>query len=772
MRLVTSLAVVCLFVGCSGDSLRNPPKDLPEGGTKPEAGVEGGVDDPTIHLVGSTPADGATDVPSTEWIRLNFAADLPGGAGHKVRLDCGSSTPAIDVDAVGRTTLVVNPRSRLPASGSCSVRLPDGSSISFQVAAAGDPAVVPYDRNDDTALDPFPDDYYLVKDATTRTGVRVDIRVPHVDAALQGLFTAAIDPATKLDGMSPLAPIAVRLPDVLAPSSVPLTAKDSLDPFATLGLFDVDPMSSDHGKRIPFDALLRDETDVDGTPAHVLVAFPSIPLRPRGHYAFVVTGRALVSPSRPLEASSFFTKVATSGASTVDEKRLEPFLSSLLGELKGTTPPLRTDDVALVLGITVRSVDDIPTDLLSIREHVHGAPPPSFTVTSTKADTAGSPVAAIVQGTWSPPSWSTDGNFIDRDADGKPKAGAPKALSFTLALPKGDGPAPIIMYQHGQPGSAEDEVPRTARNGLAKAGFAVIGFTDFANREIIPDGDVVSLNTKALITLVTNHQLPDYLSLLTHAEQLSFIRMIPTLNTLDVLPVGSPDGMPDLDPSRPLGYFGISQGSIHGTGLMAFAPEIHAAALTVGAGRFTATLVHQASEVLYEGIGGVFPTFTHADFYAGLSVVQMDYDHQDPQNLAAHVYRDALSLGDSARASILMTEGLGDTEVPFYAVRSGAYTLGIPQLEPHAEDVPFLASLAGAVQANVDAATTAAFFQYVPKGYANATPSPGCVALDEPEGHFCAQIAAEAIEQRVNFFTSALSGVPRVTAPAMMMAGD
>src|SRR6185295_14120747 len=207
------------------------------------------------------------------------------------------------------------------------------------------------------------------------------------------------------------------------------------------------------------------------------------------------------------------------------------------------TPPLRADDLALALGITVRSTDDIPSDLLSVREQTLAADPPAFTITSSNADSrAGSDVAAIVRGTWSPPVWSKDGKFIDRDAAGKPKPGKPAPIPFTLALPKRKGPAPIVMYQHGQPGSSEKEVPQIAREGFAKAGFAVIGFTDYANRVIIPDGNVITLNTDALTALLTDHQIPDYLSLLTHAEQLAFIRMIPSLESIDVLPLGAPDG--------------------------------------------------------------------------------------------------------------------------------------------------------------------------------------------------------------------------------------
>jgi hypothetical protein len=395
-------------------------------------------------------------------------------------------------------------------------------------------------------------------------------------------------------------------------------------------------------------------------------------------------------------------------------------------------------------------------------------PAPAFHVTSSAADTiSGSDIAAIVKGTWSPPRWTTDGKFIDRDTAGKPKPGAAVDIPFTLALPKrASGAAPLIIYQHGQPGSAENEVPWAARNALAKAGFAVIGFTDIVNREVIPTGDVEALNTMAFLILLDSHALPDYLSLLTHVDQLAFLRMIPTLTSIDELPLGAPDGIPDLDLNAPLGYLGISQGGVHGSGLLAFAPEIHAAALVSGAGRLSATLIHQASEQLYQGITQLSANFQHRQLYAGLSLLQLGYDHQDPMSFAPYVYHSPLPLGGATRASILMTEGLGDTMTAYYAMRAEVAGLGIPQLAPQAEHVPFLSSIDAPVRANVDVATSAAFFQYVPKGFPGGiAPTPGCVSANETEGHYCAQIASEAIRQRADFFVSALGGVPSITAP-------
>ena len=730
-----------------------------------------GIVPPTTPLVSSSVANGATDVPRTVWIRLDFSDGLDPRAARGVVLDCGAGTPAYDVDVLGKTTLVVNPRAELASAASCDVVFSDATGsqrIHFDVATNGPAAVVPYDRNDKSAYVPFPDDFYLVDDATTRTGHRVYIRVPELETNLTALFDSVLTPTRSLDGMSPLAPIVIALPDVVDPTSVPTTARASTDPFATLALFDVDPASASYLRRVPFDALLLDEANFDGSAAHTLVVFPAIPLVPRGKYAFVVTNRALVAPSRPLEPSAFFTTVAEGRAATEDELRLAPVLRNVFDELKKTSPPIRIDDVALALGITVRSDDDIPKDLLSVRAKVESTAPPSFAITDVAADTtSGSDVAAIVQGTWSTLDWSNGAPFIARDSSGVPTPLGNVTLDFTLALPKTSltRAAPIVMYQHGQPGNAPSEVPGIAQSGLAKAGFAVIGFTDVANREIIPNGNIEQLDVDALVTLLTDHDLPDYLSLLTHADQLSFLRMMPTLGSVDVLPLGAPDGSPDIDVAAPLSYLGISQGSVHGIGLMAFAPEVHSAALVAGAGRFIATLIHQSSEPLYQGIASVYTTMTRAEFYAGNATVQMDFDRQDPQNLARFVYRSPLDLGVSGRASILMSEGLGDTFVPIYSTRAGAAQLGIVQLEPHAENVPFLSTAAAPLQGNVDASTTAGFFQFVPAGYAAATPSPGCVANSQTEGHYCAQTAAEAIAQRVTFFTTGKSGVPIIVDP-------
>jgi hypothetical protein len=75
------------------------------------------------------------------------------------------------------------------------------------------------------------------------------------------------------------------------------------------------------------------------------------------------------------------------------------------------------------------------------------------------------------------------------------------------------------------------------------------------------------------------------------------------------------------------------------------------------------------------------------------------------------------------------------------------------------------------VSGNIDAQTTAAFYQYVPKGVEGADPTPGCdnsalVESSAQEGHYCAQSAEESLRQRVHFFETALGeDAPEIIDP-------
>ncbi|HVM95595.1 MAG TPA: hypothetical protein VMT89_04365, partial [Candidatus Acidoferrales bacterium] len=413
---------------------------------------------------------------------------------------------------------------------------------------------------------------------------------------------------------------------------------------------------------------------------------------------------------------------------------------------------------------SIRSVDDIPHDLMTIKQQVLAAPAPTFTFDPSNVEPGpdGTDVAAYITGTWNAPDWRKNHYFV-RDANG-PVQQKTNQISFTLALPKAalNGPVPLTMYQHGNPGS-EAEVRSESRRYLATAGFAVIGFTDLLNRELSPNAQdevtaVTQQVTGIFFDLLSTHKVPDYWAEL-NAEQIAFVRMLSTLGSIDVLPLGAPDGVPDIDVSQPLTYVGISQGANYAPGLIPYAPEIKAAAIIVGGSRLAETLIHQQPQAFLVQLGMVFPNMTPADIWVGLSLFQHIFDNQDEHNHARFIYRQPFEVaGTMRKASILQVEGLTDSLVPNNASESLAWQLRpIPHLNPVQRIVPFLDTIDGPVVANIDSETTAAFFQYVPVGVPGYPPTPGCLAINETEGHYCAQSAAESRHQRTVFFQTAIS---------------
>lgn len=746
-------------------------------------GIEGC---PLPELLASHPASQSSDVPPSAWLLLEFAQPPDARSLRRFSLVCDDVGQPVTVsvlpegDSLGQSTgtgasVVVNPAATLPPSVQCTLSWKNDQ-IDFTTAPRGDPAFALYDRTDARQTVPFPDDYWLVSEEATVTGVRLDFSVPPGPADLQLIFGSLVEEANQLDGFSQIAPIVVELTDAPDPTTLPRTAAESLDPLATVVLFDLSADSTS-GERVPFLLTVRGDTTPNGMTSHTLILFPSIPLPPGHRLGLVVTRRALIDPSRPLDPSDFFA--AALGSPVVDEPaavtRVRTLASEVLEAAGRAMPPILPDDVALALRISVRSIDDLPLDLAAIKVRVVAAAPPQFTITSVEPD-ADEDVAAIVTGTWQAPDWR-DGLYLNRDDAGAPVPSEVRDVPFTLALPAAAlaGPVPITMYQHGNPGSSEREVPNQARRYLGAAGFAVIGFTDILNREVSAgmddEGEAIAAQAVAVVANLLQHKkVPDYW-VETHAEQLAFLRMLEGLGDLDVLPIGAPDGMPDLDPTLPLTYVGVSEGGNHAQAFLAYAPEIRAAAALVGGERLAEVLIHQQAALFVDQLGAAFRSLTPADIWVAVSLFQNIFDSQDPHNQSQFIYRNPVEVaGTTRKASILLIEGIDDTRVPNNATDSFAWSMGpIPHLEPVQRPVPFLTPLVGPVRGNIDPDTTAAFFQYVPVGVEGIEPTPGCTVLSPGsarEGHFCAQSAAESQYQRVVFFQSAVAGeVPVIVDP-------
>jgi hypothetical protein len=615
-----------------------------------------------------------------------------------------------------------------------------------------------------------PTTFWLSVDPSTPTGYRVALSVPSGEADVVFLYFALMHETSALDGFSPVGGIVIKLSAAPDTASLPLTPQASLEPSATLRLFDVTPGSDTLGQRIPFQlsavSRMLEGQEID----HCLVLYPSIPLSPKGRYAMVVTTDARTEDGRPYAPSSSMASVlgpeqqGEAPELTKARDLLADGVLDVLADEGVVSPPVRASDIALIFRISVRSTDDIPLTPLSMKEQILSGPPPSYAVDSISPGSGD--VAAVVRGTWQAPNWRESEYFISRDEEGNPQITGSLSVPFVLALPRAaeTGPVPVVMFQHGSPGSADD-IALEPRLTLAEPGFAAIGFTDTLNREVGQGLDYQ--NTVLFQTLILERRFPDF-AMQTYGDQMAFLRVIQQLGSLDVVPLPDGDGVPDLDLEAPLTYLGISQGSVHGSAFLTYAPEIKAAVLVAGAQRQAEAYFNGGTfiDVFPSNLAALLPNATPTDYWVGLSIFQMIFDHQDPHQHAAFLYRNRLEVGGTTRkASVLLQEGVGDTLIPSNVTRSLAWTFGpIPQLEPVWDPTPILEPMTGPVAGNIDPGTTAAFYQLVAAGVPGIPPTPGCE--HEPEGHYCAQDAPAAQLQRVLFLRSAIEdAVPTITDP-------
>jgi hypothetical protein len=618
-------------------------------------------------------------------------------------------------------------------------------------------------------------------------------------------MNALVSGVREFDGFSPIAHITIPLSVSADPDTVPRTPEQSLDPLASIGLFDVTPGSADYASRIPFRLDARTEI-TQRHEEHALLLFPSVALKPGHRYGVIVTRRALSHTGSPYDPSAFFETVRD-GSSGPDGswavKRARKLVDEVLAAVASGAIAIERADVAFAARFTVRNLDGITDDLGAIRKLTAAGPPSAIEITRVEAEPSRAArengVAAVVHGTWTAPDWSDSDRRLVRDPNsGTPVQTGLQILPFTLALPRAAyrGPVPVVMYQHGNPGSAGEEVVDIARDSLAAAGFAVIGFTDVINREVSPPGPPVDERARwqiihVLLRLMGTSKFPDDF-VLTVSEQFAFLRAIQSIAEIPNFAIeasganraarlhgiGRPGGVQrrriyGIDARRSLSYLGISEGAHLGSLLLPFAPEIRAAVLISPGRRFSEILIHQGSERLrgpltFLGFRGLSPI----DVWVALALVQQIFDDQDPNNYARFLYREPLGIDPPQRASVLVVEGLNDSLVPNHATRSWVRELGpIPQLGEPGREIFGFERVEDAVSGNIDARTTAVFYQYVPSGVEGVEPTPGCddstlAESSAREGHYCAQSAEESLRQRIHFFETALGeDAPEVIDP-------
>ena len=509
-----------------------------------------------------------------------------------------------------------------------------------------------------------------------------------------------VDAVNSLSGFSTVAPVAFYLDG--APDDATLNSD-------TIKFIDVTAGSPDFGSEVPFSVLGFDQA------SGAVSLAPIWPLKPHHKYVVVVTKGVKDSNGKSIEPDKVFYLLERENA-LVDANGhsatalLDDATAQQLEYLRQAMKPIfdfltqigiTRDDIAIAFTFTTQGIYD---DFMVLKQQLDAMPAPSPIFSAkylgdamvgafygaVEAQTGiafpHDAVGGVLTGAFMSPNFISNplaGHFEKGD-DGNFVQFGDNAVPFILVVPKGTGPFPVVIFQHG--------ITRTKMDALAIANtFASIGVAtismdlvlhgdragDYMNNEtgeLVPDGQL-DPSGALFINLAYVRTARDNIRQ-SNLDQMMMVKMLQT--GIDY----TEDSIPDLLPAG-FTFVGQSLGAMTGTNLIALCSEIKASVLNVPGGNISALFINSPTfapiinaKLAENGI--VAGTPQYAQFWL---LAQTVIDSADPINYAPYVLSGELS---GQPKYVLMQEAIGDQVIPNLSGDAIARAFGsaFPQIEP------------------------------------------------------------------------------------------
>ncbi len=601
-------------------------------------------------------------------------------------------------------------------------------------SACGDEELAPapvgveavYGAPDETVLAPFPSNRYTVADSTA-TGLRVTIE-PGATTDLigsPGLEETLVE-LNAMDGFSTHGGVILSFTGpvevtgiALLPFEDPATAaalRDA-DEYRHLGspliLIDVDPESPDRGETVGLvprwweqpkdDYYLVDE--------FTLIAQPAVPLRPATRSLFVVTDRLGARDGGPVRRSALTEQLLsgeTAGAYADEVRAALKQLEESLG--------VTSEAVVLATSFTTASIHQ---QLGAMAEAARIRPVPALLEdwTLDSDQTSSSDGRVRYRAVFEAPEYrlpQPDGRW-QLDEAGVPIVQQNVGLEVFANFwdPDSSEPRPVVIYGHGLAGDKGGSWGTTERLRALNPAVFAIDSPHHGSRAATQGDEVAPVFLffgvdMAEGTFVIGRARDNFRQMA--ADQLELVRLIRSLDTLDILPPGAPDGVPDLDTSR-IFFLGHSFGAVQGATIFALAPEITHAVWNVG-GAGLMTLLRDS------GLFGLLvnslrpPGAADGAVARFMAVVQAIVDPGDPLNYARFAQQEALvGVPGWKPREVLLQEVINDGIVPNSTSRALARAAGVPLIDA-IDPISGLPSVPGPVTANLPSGVTGAISQF------------------------------------------------------------
>ncbi len=628
-----------------------------------------------------------------------------------------------------------------------------------------------YDASAKSELHPYPSNRYTREDTSSPTGLRVDITDKNTADEYALASQAALDQLNELDGFSPVGGISLKFsgsfkieglgideyddPPVTGPI---LDAAEFTNEGSQFYLVNVDPDSKDQGELVglvPW-VFRQKKDDFWLFDEYTAILQPAVPLDGGTTYAFIATRKLTAYDGTPVGASEDMLALLNDPPETDYAEQVQDALPTV-----EAATGVEVDDIALA---TVFTVGNVHTELDALASARREAAAPDMSTAwsvETPQVTDGDRRVRFV-GSYVSPEYrrpAPNGKF-EFDDQGVAKPQKDVDLEAFLAFSDGDksGPRPVVIYGHGLGGDKDGCWGTSERLGPVHENGVAVFAIDSPEHGSRLDGETTLLTSVYSFFGVDEPtgsfdvgRARDNFRQMA-ADQFELVRLIKSLGDLDLLPVGAPDGVPDLDVSK-IFYIGHSFGAVQGATIAAIAPEITHAVWNVGGGSLM-TLLRDSNTFRYV-VEGLAPEGTPFGGTARfMSVLQGIVDPGDPVNYARYATIEGLpGVSNWKPRSVLLQEVVKDGIVPNSSTEALARAAGMQQLGK-ITPISGVESLTGSTTANLASGSTAVVSQY-DKDDEGKTVDHGSLIFQQV-----------AQDQYVEFFKSGLDGkAATVTEP-------
>ena len=526
-------------------------------------------------------------------------------------------------------------------------------------------------------MTPWPSSVFETEDATTPTGWKLAIPAGTLPT---NFADVPIDPTgwNWADGFSPAAPVVLSFPGGVSVAGLP--PADNMD----LSLAPDSPtviLDMTTGQRVAHFAEL--DVPADATPdSQALFLRPAMRLVGGHRYAVAVTNRVKSRDGGDLPISEGFA--ALRDGKHTDHALLEaarPRLVEALDAIEAAGFP--ADELVVAWDFTVASDAFLHSDMIAARDRALVAlanHPIGYTIVTDQ------PVDVMIRrritGTLDAPLFLTQGGgvlpgtTIARDADNLPAVQGFYQIPFTAIVPAcaytSTAPVGMVMYGHGLLGDSTEASDGVQRTTSAELCMVMVG-TDMRGMS--------QQDTAAVARALNDATHADEVFEVLEQGIVNHVALAKALRTTFAQTLfvdAASQNKPLVDPTQVF-YYGLSQGGIFGTAVMAWEPTIQRAVLGVGAANYSMLLDRSADWPQYRLIlnGGYNDPLDDA---LVISLCQMRWDKTEGSGVANTVL-DGAATGVPPK-QLLMQIALADEQVPNIGSYWEARTMGVPVVGP------------------------------------------------------------------------------------------